>query len=62
MGEDRAEALKVLDNDEKFDRWMDAFERKREVQQNQVSGNKSPNKSGKKMSKEEYIKRYKLEE
>jgi hypothetical protein len=55
MDDDRADMVKVLDNDVEFDRWLAQMHRKREKKSAPSSSKSSPGKRV--VSKEEYFKR-----
>lgn len=67
FGEERQEAVKVMDDDAAFDRWLVEFERQKaneaaEARKRQRSGNNgSSNRNMKTMSKEKFIKNFDVE-
>jgi hypothetical protein len=69
FGEDRQEAVKVLDDDASFDRWLAEFERQKaneaaEAKRKQRNGNNgggSSNRNMKTMSKEKFIRDFDVE-
>lgn len=60
-GEDRQDAVKAMENDAAFDRWLITFESKRAQMDQQASGKRTASSGSKAMSKDDYIKRFKAE-
>lgn len=57
-GAERQEALEIIDDDDAFDRWLEGFERKWELESaGRASGGK-PGKKASGMSKDEFVAAY----
>lgn len=57
VGEDRAEALRVIEDDEKFDRWLQDFDRKQQMRSTRQDTTSGRKKRPANISKEEFLAR-----
>jgi hypothetical protein len=57
-GAERQEALEVIDDDDAFDRWLEGFERKRELESTARASGGKPGKRPSNMSKDEFVAAY----
>jgi hypothetical protein len=58
FGEDKQDALTVIDDDDAFDRWMEEFERRQQLESAARASVGKPCKSSTSMSKDEFLTRY----